>query len=275
MGLGNVSAASRLMAQTAVQNDEGNRTIRKAGYEQAEAQREAKNSQRKLAADIQKASGWVQIAQSTASATQKAVGAVEAGADLASFRQIEPELNAATDQARGGEMAQLLETRLGEDGPTVEERFGAPAAEALMRPDLGARPGESREAWGERVGGSLEQAGFSEGEVEQLHALAKDGKLDDDDRAGFLWTHRKTPEEQQAKSRRDAMIGELIGQISNIYGQGSAPAARHHGETAKAMDELASSTSEVAAEAHRQAADHNEALGELSLRDLRERLGQR
>lgn len=273
-GLG--SRVNRMMAENAIESDESNRLIRQSGYAQSQAALQVRNAKKKSANDMQSAAGWVQVASSAASTAKAAVGAGQAAQDHQQFQATEPQLSDATQRAQAGDTAGLqdvLDTRLGEGGPTVQERFGEGATRRLMSDDIGAQAGETREAWNARVGDSLQQAGFTEGEVDQIYAKAKDGSFSTDDAVGFMWQNRQDPAEAQAKNQRDAAFDEIRKQISQFVDRGAAEAGRHVQNSARDMDGLAQEMSEVAHEAHEQAVQHNEAIGEISLQNLRERLG--
>lgn len=272
-GLG--SGVSRLMAETAVENTETNRLIRKAGYQQSQASLNMRNTERQLKNDVQSVQSFVQTAQSAASAVQSGVKGAQQVADAQAFSEVQPELSSGAEAARdGGSVEGILEVRLGEEGPTVAERFGEEGVNQLMRSDLGVRDGETRGQWDARVGADLADAGFTDREVDQLHRLGQDGELSTDEVAGFLWANREDPAAGAASEQRQRLVSELTGKASEWFGFGADQMARHHDHNAEALDEVADDVRAIATEAHQQAVELNRQIGELSLRSLRERLGQ-
>lgn len=271
-GLG--SMVNRMMAENAVASDEANRTIREAGYEQSQAQLDARNRKKKIANDLESAAGWVEIAQSAAKTVQSGVKMGEAAADYQAFQDAEGGLTDATDSAQEGDFNALMQTQLGEDGPTVDERFGEDRTRALLSDDIQARPGETRDAWQSRVGENLEEMGFTEGEVDQIYDMAKDGEVSTEEVVGFLWANKQDPEAAKAEQQAKATVEQIIGQITSFATRGAGEVAKDERENAQEVEEVADDLSNVAAEAQGQAVDHNEAINEISLQGLRERLGQ-
>lgn len=271
------TAVSRLVAENAIESSETNRLMQRSAHEASEADLDAKNKARETANDMRAASAWVETASSAASVARSGAKVGEAADDYSQYRSTEPQLSEATSQARSTDaatsesgMRELLDTRLG-NGRRVGERFSEGQVRALMRDDLAARTGESREQWDARVGGELRNAGFTKEEVNQIWDKAKDGRFSVSDAVEFIWANRKSPEQAKAEQVREKIIDGIQSQTVAFISRGTNEVAKKAQTQAKRSGEQSGRTSEVADKAVEQSSEHEKKLGELEIDALRQR----
>ncbi|MFO0727528.1 MAG: hypothetical protein U1E65_27370 [Myxococcota bacterium] len=259
MSVASLSGRSlRLVGQATVEADRGCRRSIAAGEVLSEANLEARNAQREVAKNAADLADGVEIASSVASAVKSGLGAGQA---VAAQQQQAAFVTAA---AQGSE-AKLLATPIG-DGKSLGDRFGAAGARALLREDLGARPGEDRLAWGRRVGVELAVAGFSPGEVEGIWQRAQGGTFGLHDAADFVWSNQKTPDEALAEARKDQILDSLRSETVSAMNRHAGEAAKRSRDVAAGLEQAKASAEERLARAAQAGSSHDAAIGDALLR---------
>jgi hypothetical protein len=221
----------RLVAAEAVASTETSRLLRRSAHQQELAQTHQANFERDSANAQRSASGWVNCAQSIASAAQ-AIGNVGTEAHHSSQQNaqspaIRENYTEAIDGGDAGREA-FENTPLGSS--TVGERFDDAQIDALL-----AEPGSEAD---------YRAAGFTEAESRDLAALPE-GEARAEAVTQLLWKHRDPPAVQAADDRRD----KIIGMIQTIFT-----------ETGTRSADLAADEADGRAGRHEALAQHAQAL---------------
>lgn len=281
-------AVSRLMAENAIESDQTNRLIHRSGAAASEAEIDQKNKEKEIANSVRGAAAYVEMASSAVNVARSSAKVGEAANDYAQYQATEPGLSRGIDNAHGANgadaaqgMRQVLDTQLGSEGPRVRDRFTEPQVRQLMRSDIGARPGETREQWNTRVGERLRHpdpdnpsaAGLSEAQINQVYNKAKDGNFSTEDAVNFMWENRKTPEQQKSEVVRDKIIDAIQGQSVAFINRNLGEVGKKAQTQAKKSGDEAGKLSEISERAMDLSVEHNKKLGDLDLEGVRQRRG--
>lgn len=273
-------AVSRLMAENAIESDQTNRLIHRSGAAASEAEIDEKNKEKEIANSVRGAAAYVEMASSAVNVARSSVKVGEAANDYAQYQSTEPGLTSGTEHARSADaatsqqgMREVLDTRLGSEGPRVRDRFTEPQVRQLMRSDIGVRPNETREAWNTRVGNDLKASGLSDAQVNQIYNKAKDGNFSTEDAVNFMWENRKTPEQQKSEVVRDKIIDAIQGQSVAFINRSLGEVGKKAQAQGKRSGEEAGRLTEISERALDLSVEHNRKLGDLDLEGVRQRRG--
>lgn len=281
-------AVSRLMAENAIESDQTNRLIHRSGAAASEAEIDEKNKEKEIANSVRGAAAYVEMASSAVNVARSSAKVGEAANDYAQYRSTEPGLTSGTEHARSTDattsqqgMSEVLDTRLGSEGPRVRDRFTEHQVRELMRTDIGVRPNETREAWDARVGERLRHPdpnnrsapGLSEAQINQVYNKAKDGNFSTEDAVNFMWENRKSPEQQKSEVVRDKIIDAIQGQSVAFINRNLGEVGKKAQAQGKRSGEEAGKLTEISERALDLSVEHNKKLGDLDLEGVRQRRG--
>lgn len=256
------TALARLGAENAIESGNANRAIRRAGYDQADAEKRQQVTMKEIQADIQEVKAVVEVAQ-------EAVKTVQAGAKLGQevgdankygdTTRVARSAQGQTGATRESTIDQLRNMRIN-DTQTVGERFSGEQLGVLMNPERIQSQAQ------------LEGMGFSPDEARELMYRKENGMASPNDMVNFMWQHRQASDGGR-QANTEKMLETIQKLASQQFTQGFNMMSKNVGAQSKRAGERASESESVASRAHDAEVDHNAALGDIELQAIRQKRG--